>query len=373
MSSPRIEVDLEKVRKNTRTLARRLNVQGMTVTAVSKAVCGDPMIAQAMIDGGAAGLAEARLSNVRRLRAAGLTCAITLIRTPLLSQAAEVVRLCDASYNTESVIIAALAAAALGEDRVHDIILMVEMGDLREGVMPEDLSALAQRVMDMPGVALKGIGANFACLSGVAPNASQMRALSALANDTEALCGPFLQTVSGGNSASLPWAFGKTARGRINDLRVGEAILLGVDPVSGDQIGGLYRDAFALFAEVIETDEKPTRSQPCLIETGYAKPRLVSNIAPETRVILAMGLQDTDIHRLSMPAGYTLVGATSDHLVISTARAAPRVGSELKFHMNYSALMRAAAAPDGDIVAHIRRPPSDNTRDPSAPRHLAMV
>ena len=108
MSSPRIEVDLHKIRHNTLTISRRLRSRGIRTTAVTKAVCGHPAIAQAMLNGGAAGLAEARLRNVQRLRKAGVTCPITLIRTPMLSQADDVVQVCEASYNTEMAVIAAL-------------------------------------------------------------------------------------------------------------------------------------------------------------------------------------------------------------------------------------------------------------------------
>jgi predicted amino acid racemase len=151
----------------------------------------------------------------------------------------------------------ALAAAALLKETDHGIILMVEMGDQREGILPENLPAMAQQVMKMPGVALKGIGANCACLSGLAPNAAQMSALFEMANEVEALCGPFVQTVSGGDSANLPWALGAQSTGRVNDLRLGEAILLGVDPMPDDQINGLHTDAFTLVARVIEIDINP--------------------------------------------------------------------------------------------------------------------
>ncbi|PUB09958.1 alanine/ornithine racemase family PLP-dependent enzyme [Yoonia sediminilitoris] len=349
MSSPRIEVDVSKVRHNTRTIVGRLNARGISVTGVTKAVCGHPIIARAMLDSGVAGLAEARLSNVQRLRKAGVTCPITFIRTPMLSQADDVVRVCEASYNTEMTVIAALAAAAIRQNKVHGVILMVEMGDRREGIMPKDLGDIALQVVNMPGVALKGIGANFACLSGIAPNAANMQTLSALANNVEGQCGPFLQTVSGGNSANLPWALEGNATGRINDLRIGEAILLGSDPISGDQIGGMFRDAFTLVAEVVETDVNSVRPSLSFADAKLAKLCLVPNPGDTTRRILAIGHQDTDILGLSMPDGNVLIGATSDHIVIGTKHATLRVGSEMRFQMKYSALMRAMAAPDVEI------------------------
>lgn len=373
MSSPHVDVDLWKIRQNTRAIVERLSVPGIRLTGVTKAFCGHPAIAQAMLDGGATGLADARLSNVRRLRQARITSPVTLIRTPMLSQVDDVVLLCEASYNTEIAIIAALAAAAIRQNTVHGVILMVEMGDLREGVAPQDLCDMAQQVVDMPGAALKGIGANFACLSGIAPTAAQMRALSALSNDVEGQCGPFLQMVSGGNSASLPWAFGARATGRINDLRLGEAILLGVNPITGEQIGGLFRDAFTLVAEIIETDHKSVHPLVGCADHNLARIRLVPDISGLSRIILAIGHQDTDPAGLSMPAGTTLVGATSDHLVIGTNDPAPCVGSEMRFNMNYSALMRAMAAPDIQVnLRHDR--PAPNARDAQGPsKHLALV
>lgn len=361
MSCPRIEVDLRKIRRNTQTVARRLGPRGIGVTGVTKAVCGHPAIGQAMLDGGALGLADARINNVQRLRQAGIACSVTLIRTPMLSQADEVVGCYEVSYNTEIAVIAALASAAIRKDKVHGIILMVELGDQREGILPENVAEIAQQVMIMQGVALKGIGANFACLSGIAPTASQMASLCDLANEVEGVCGPFMKIVSGGNSANLPWALGERNTGRINDLRLGEAILLGIEPVSGDQIDGMHTDAFTLVAEVIETDAKP------------APFRIAPISGVTTRLILAIGHQDTDILGLSMPVGHTLIGATSDHLVIGTNQSVLKLGSEVRFQMDYKALMHAMAAPDIEVNLLHDQPTTQSRQIQSKSEHLMLV
>ncbi|QDY69278.1 alanine/ornithine racemase family PLP-dependent enzyme [Qingshengfaniella alkalisoli] len=373
MSCPRIEVDLGKIRSNTQTIAGRLGPRGIGVTGVTKGVCGHPAIAQAMLDGGAAGLADARISNVQRLCSAGMTGPITLIRTPMLSQADQVVQSCETSYNTEILVISALAAAAIRNGSVHGIFLMVEMGDLRDGILPENLEDIAQQVMQMSGVALKGIGANFACLNGLAPTALQMAAFCDIANEIERVCGPFLEIVSGGNSANLPWALGEHATGRVNDLRLGEAILLGVEPVSGDRIEGMYTDAFTLVAEVIETGAKPAPSAIALVEPTLARRRIAQASGVSKRFIVAMGHQDTDILGLSMPVGSTLIGATSDHLVIGTPGTQPTLGSEVRFQMNYNALMHAMAAPDIKVEL-LGSPPTRPSRHTQGKvEHLALV
>lgn len=373
MSCPRIEVDLHKIRQNTQMVAQGLNTRSIAVTGVTKAVCGHPAIAQAMLDGGAEGLADARLSNVATLRKAGMTCPITLIRTPMLSQADRVVQVCEASYNTEIVVIAALAAAAIRKDTVHGIILMVEMGDQREGILPENLGSIALQVLKMPGVALKGIGANFACFSGLAPSGAQMTALSVVATEIEGLCGPVIQIVSGGNSANLPWALSEQTTGRINDLRLGEAILLGVDPLSGKRFGEMHTDAFTLVAEIIEMGTKSAACPAVVIDPALAKLRIISGTGEVTRLILALGRQDADISGLSMPVGSTLIGATSDHLVIETERSTLRLGSEMRFQMNYTALMHAMAAPDIAKKLFDDRPSRWSRHPQGKAEHLTLV
>jgi predicted amino acid racemase len=373
MSSLRIEIDLSKIRHNTRCLSERLKLRGIGITAVTKAVSGHPEIAQAMLDGGAVGLADSRVSNVERMRLAGIKSSITLIRTPILSQIDEVICSCDISYNTELEVLASLAETARSINSVHRVMLMVEMGDMREGIMPENIGSIAKKVIEMPGLALIGIGANFACLSDTAPNAKKMAALSTIARSLKNACGAELETVSGGNSANLPWAFGPHSKGRINNLRLGEAILLGVEPVSGKQISGLFTDAFTLIAEVIETKVKQAPTSVSFTDPALVALRLVPENIHAVRSIIALGKQDTDISGLTMPSGVTYLGATSDHMIVETTQSHPRVGSELNVQMNYSSLMRAMSAPDITKVILSESPPwKPNAKNRDGPL-LAVV
>jgi predicted amino acid racemase len=180
--------------------------------------------------------------------------------------------------------------------------------------------------------------------------------LSALADEVERACGCRLETVSGGNSASLPWALGPSKVGRVNDLRLGEAILLGVEPVSGHPIDGLFTDAFTVFAEVIESKTKPG--------VAFAPPRLPGaaeiagpkSRAPTWRSILAIGHQDTDLAGLTLPAGMGNLGGTSDQFVVGSAEAALPIGTEIALRPNYSVLMRAMNAQGVVKALHNRRP-----------------
>lgn len=373
MTSPRVEVDLGKIRHNTKTLVRRLKVHGIDVAGVTKAVCGHPEIAQAMLDGGATGLADSRIANIRRMRRAGITCAITLIRSPLLSQIDDVVQYCDASYNSESEVIAALGDVAEKSGTAHNILLMVEMGDMREGILPGNVASMAQHCVKTKGIVLSGLATNFACFGGQRPDAEKMAAFSTIAEAIENQYGPFSGVVSGGNSASLPWAVTAIKSGRIDDLRIGEAILLGVDPLNGEQIGGLFTDAFSLVAEVIETKVKSETIVAAIGTPPSPSIRLVTDNDCCSRSILALGHQDTDVLGLTMPPGTTYLGATSDHMVVQRPKPEIAVGSELSFQMNYSALMRIMASPD--ITIKLTKPPAQKVKRTSKSKtpHLDLV
>lgn len=346
MTAPRIEIDLGKIRQNTRCLVRHLGARGITVTGVTKAVCGNPDIAKAMLEGGAIGIADARLRNVVRMRKAGIGCPITIIRTPMQSEVGQIIQCCETSYNTQMETITELAAAARHRGVVHNVVLVVEMGDMRDGIMPEDLEAFASQVAELPGVAFKGIAANFACLGDIAPGAEAMTMLSRMASEVEGSCGPFIELVSGGSSVNLPWALSAATTGRINNLRLGEAIFLGVEPLSGKPIEGLHTDAFTLVAEVVETKHKPGSMRSSTFGSALKVPRLVQDDDRRIRSILAIGQQDTDAGGLRFPAGVDFLGATSDHTVVDTTNSSFTVGSEMKLRMTYSALMRAMSAPD---------------------------
>nr|WP_255670571.1 alanine racemase [Cognatishimia sp. F0-27] len=364
---------MTKIEENARCLVDRLGAYGISVTGVTKGVCGHPDVAGAMVDGGVAGLADARITNIVRMRMAGITCPVSMLRAPMASELEAVIRHCDTSYNTEMDTILKLGLAAEKRGASQDIILIVEMGDGREGILPEALNDFATLVIATPWVALKGIAANFACMGSVAPTAADMITLSRLADSVEGGCGPFVDLVSGGGSANVPWALGEHTAWRVNNLRLGEAILLGLDPVTGRPIDGLHTDAFALFAEVIEARGKPGTIPHETTPPDLGPLRIVGQDNPGTRVVLAVGQQDTDAGDLTFPSGFTFVGATSDHTVVDTGQSVMPVGSEMKMGMRYGALMRAMSARDVAKAVHGKRDMTTRAKDHDPPPFLTLV
>lgn len=345
--APRLDVDLEKVHHNALTLVDRLRKRGIAVTGVTKSTLGSPEIAKTWLRAGVHGLGDSRIENIERMRSSRILTPMTLIRSPMLSQVDEVVALTNVSFNTEITVIRKLSAAAKKADCIHGVVLMVELGDLREGIMPRLLKKAVREVLGLSNLLFMGIGTNLACRSGVSPNRKNMCELSALANSIDAAFGPIVTTVSGGNSANLDWAFSGTEVGRVNDLRLGEALLLGCEPLHRKIIKGLHTSAITLVAEVIELKNKPSKPWGEIAQNAFGEVVTSRKQGFTKQAILAIGRQDIEPDGLIPPAGITILAASSDHLVVDVGNyhGMMTVGTEVSFQLNYSALLRAMTSP----------------------------
>ena len=345
MTTPRLEIDLAKIHHNARFLVNLLDRRGISVSAVTKATLGLPSVARELLAAGVSGLADSRLENIQTMRQAGIKAPMTLVRSPMIGQAATVVRDTDTSLNTELDVISELSKAAQALGRTHGVLLMVELGDLREGIMPADLENAVRRTLNFPNIALKGIGTNLACRCGVAPDEANMAELSALADKIDATFGLVLPIVSGGSSSNLNWILGGSDTGRINNLRLGEAILLGCEPLQRLPIEGLYTDAITFVAEVIESKVKPSQPWGNIEETAFGAAIPIPDRGSISQAIFAVGHMDTDADGLKPPSGIKILGSSSDHLIVDSGRDRLLIGTEITFQLNYSALIRAMASP----------------------------
>ena len=358
MTMPRLEIDLDKIHYNASTLVERLAKRRISVTGVTKATLGSPEIANAILRAGVSSLGDSRIENIEAMRRAHVPAAMTLIRSPMPSQVDRIVTHADVSFNTELDVISKLSSAAQKTKRTHGIVLMVELGDLREGIMPGDLENTVRETLRFPSIALRGIGTNLACQSGVSPDARNMAELSALADSIDATFGLVLGIVSGGNSANLQWAFSGADTGRVNDLRLGESLLLGRETLHRQPIDGLHTDAITLVAEVIESKVKPSQPWGEIAQTAFGEKPPVTDRGDISQTILAIGRQDTDSEGLSPPPGMMILGASSDHLIVNSGSTRVGVGAEVTFHLNYSALVRAMTSP---FVAKIMKKRDDRS------------
>ena len=345
MTIPRIEIDLGKISHNARKLRELYSSRGISLFGVTKAVCGNPAVAATLVDAGIDTLADSRVQNIVRMRQAGVKARFLLLRSPGPSQVESVVREVDISLNTDLKVIDLLSAAATANNTIHKVILMVELGDLREGLMPGELLSVVERMQDKSGVILVGIGTNLACFGGVSPDKENIDKLSSLADGIEDRFGIVLEHVSGGNSANYDWFVSTENLGRVNNLRIGESIYLGRETLFRKPIPGLFTDAFKLIAEVIEAKEKPSKPYGTIGQDAFGNVPEFLDRGPMNRALLGLGLQDVVVSGLTPGIDVEIIGASSDHIILDAREEGLEVGDEVEFELNYSALLSAMTSP----------------------------
>jgi predicted amino acid racemase len=256
----------------------------------------------------------------------------------------EVVDAVQVSLNSELPVLRELSAAAVRRGRRHEVVLMLDLGDLREGVWVDDFVALARDASTLPGIHIKGVGANLACFGGVVPSVENMRVLVEQAEAVEALLGTRLDWISGINSSGLELIAAGHMPPRVNHARIGEAILLGRETLRRRAWPDTFQDGFVLRAEVLELRRKPSTPVGERSEDAFGERHDFEDRGIRLRALLNIGREDVDIDGIvPQAAGVKVLGATSGYLVadVSDATSPVCVGDELAFSLNYAALLAA--------------------------------
>ncbi len=345
MRAATLTVDLAKIESNARRVVEALGTT--EVVGVTKVTCGSPEVARAMLAGGVTAIADSRVENLARLRNAGVDAPLWLLRSPAPELAEEAVHTADVSLESEIGILRVLDAAAGRLGVRHAVVLMVDLGDLREGILPERLPELLDGASALPSIDLLGIGTSLTCYGAVVPDAGNLGELVALAEAAERRLGRGLR-VSGGMSSSLDALVAGELPARIDDLRIGESIILGVSTVTRERILGLHTDALALEAPVIECALKPSAPRGTIAQDAFGNRPVFADRGPRWRAICAIGRQDAPAEGLvPRDERIEVLGASSDHLIcdVHDLPAPPGIGEAIAFTPNYAATLAAFTSP----------------------------
>lgn len=344
-ADPTLHVYLDVIRRNATTVCTRL--PRLEIVGVAKVTCGDPRVAGAMIKGGVTALGDSRLQNLERLRRAHPTIPLWLLRAGTPAQAAYVVNLADVSLNSEPTTLRALDAAAGAARRRHHVVIMVDMGDLREGVMPGDLAHVLAEVRQLRAIRVVALGTNLTCYGAVVPTPHNLGELVALTRSAESLLG-YPLGVSGGNSSSLELALANGLPPGITNLRVGESILLGVSTITRLPLPPLAQNAFVLEAPVVECGIKPSHPLGQIAQDAFGNRPVFTDRGERRRAICPLGRQDCVPEGLQpLETGVHVLGGSSDHLILDVEDMVrpPAIGETLRFRPNYGALLAASTSP----------------------------
>jgi len=342
----RVLIDLPALQHNIRSIDAWMSDHGASWTLVTKVLCGHADTLNVLQALGIRSMADSRLANLRAITRLVDDFESWYLRLPHLPVVPDIVRLADVSLNSEMRTIEALNEEARRQNRMHRVIVMVELGDLREGVLPGSLIDFYQRTFDLDHVEVAGIGANLGCLSGVVPSIDQLNQLVLYHELLELKFERELPMISAGSSAVLPLLRDGQVPRAINHFRIGESVFLGTDLVHGGTMAGLRDDAITLEVQVVEVREKS------LVPVGEttAMAPFESFGEEETapgqrgyRAIVTIGQIDTDVQGLvPLDSRYRWAGASSDMGVLNVGDNPEglRVGDTVKFRPSYSGLVR---------------------------------
>lgn len=344
---PRIEISVGKIYENAKTVVDYCGNRGVSISGVIKGFNGIPRIAKELKRAGCAHLASSRLEQLVRLRKHIPDFPFMLLRIPMLCELEMLVSHIDISLNSELETIMRIEQHCRKLGKKHGIILMLDLGDLREGFYDsKDLIDAAIYIeKNLKHVILLGIGTNLGCYGSVVPTAENLGELCRIAAEIESLIGRKLEMVSGGGTTSIPLLLSGKMPSGINHLRVGEEILLDRDlpDLWGVSLPGMHQDTFTLKAQVIEVKNKPTHPVGELFLDAFGNKPVYQDRGIRRRALLAVGKGDFVQHDKLIPLtkGIEIIGSSSDHLIIDIedCRKEIKVGDILAFHMFYGPML----------------------------------
>ncbi|NMB44795.1 MAG: alanine/ornithine racemase family PLP-dependent enzyme [Firmicutes bacterium] len=349
MHLPKLWVDTHAIYQNSMAVVEACRRVGLAVFGVTKGVGALPAVARAMLAGGVAGIGDSRVVNLLRLRKSGIGAPLMLLRSPTMGEISSTVTTADIVLCSAFPTMQALARAAIRHGRETQVIPMVEMGDRREGLMPEQLEELAIATDKLPGIRIRGLGTNLACFAGALPTPTGIISLESLAQGLGA--GPTAQLMlSAGNSSALGIIYkGQWPKLALAaHLRVGESILLGWDVITKEALPGTSPDAFRLDAEVIEVAKKPSLPDGATGCNAFDEHCQLIDRGTHWRAVVALGRQElgSGTIRPTEP-GIEVIGMTSDHTILAIDNAQRRIdtGTQLQFRLDYGGLLAAMTSP----------------------------
>ena len=348
MKTPRLEIYPQRITSNARSVIALCRAHGAQVACVSKVTAAHPAVLRALKAGGADFLADSRLENLESIAREKLGLPTLLLRLPAPTQAAQVVRLADCSLNSSLETVAALSHAARQAGVRHQVMMMIDVGDLREGIWPDHAPQVLRAARDLPNIDIIGLGCNLACYGGVIPSEDNMRLLVQVRDACRDATGLPPGVLSGGNTANLPLLASGRMPKEINHFRLGESILLGRNALDRSAWPGTRQDTFRLLAEVIEVERKPSMPIGPRGQDAFGGETEFVDRGVRARAICNVGRQDVVVDGLAPEdPGIIVLGGSSDHLVLDVeeAQSPLRVGDEIAFYPTYGALLAASTSP----------------------------
>ena len=336
---PRIIIDIEKYRHNVKYMLKKCHDYGLSMMAVSKVYCADQELIKVLEEEKVDYIADSRIQNLITINT---SIPKVLLRLPLHGETKNVVQYSNISLNSELSTIALLNKYAKDIDVKHGIILMIDLGDLREGIFDiDELYDTVEKVLNMTNITLRGIGVNLTCYGGVIPTSEILSKLVDYKKKIEEKFGINLDIISGGNSSNIDLLLKNEIPEGINNLRLGESLVLGRETAFGDFIDNTFDDVFTLESDIIELKVKPSIPIGEVGMNAFGKKPTFEDKGLVTRAIIGIGKQDVDHNEIIPYDTIEVLGSSSDHIILDVTDGYNKyeVGDYVLFKLTYSSIL----------------------------------
>ena len=336
-----IELNRKKLQHNYRFLDDLFKREGIEWAVVSKLLCGHPDFLQEVLDLGVKEVCDSRLSNLKMIKKISPEVQTVYIKPPAKRLVEHIVRYADVSFNSETETIRMLSKEAGRQGKMHKVTIMIELGDLREGIMGENLLNFYEQIFELPHIEVVAIGTNLNCLHGVMPSEDKLIQLCLYKQLIESRFNRKIPFITGGTSVVLPLLRQHRVPKGINHFRIGEALFFGNDLFSGGAANDMEQEVFKLYSEIIEITEKPVVPTGMLAENPSGD---TFEIEPEDygrtscRAILDVGLLDIPPQYMKpVDSRLQIINASSDMLILDLGENEGNyeVGNWIEFDLVY--------------------------------------
>lgn len=340
---PKIKINLKNIIENMNIVQDLCNKHNIKLSVVTKLLSGNKTIVASLVENGANCICDSKIENLISYH--DLPTEKWLIRLPSLSEIPDVIKYTDASLNSELSTIQALNNEAKKQNKIHKIILMYELGDLREGCLKDELKNILKASLSMKNIEIYGIGTNLSCYGEIMPDKQNMANLANTVLELEKEFKIKFKVVSGGNSSSYKMMINSNLPSCINNLRIGETIYLGRIPCIEKEVPYLHKNNFILQAQIIELKEKPSKPWGiCGDSNSFGEHNNFEDKGIRKRAIIGLGRQDIKIDGISpIDTDITILHGSSDHILldVTDCKNNYKVGDVIEFHMNYAGILSA--------------------------------
>lgn len=341
-----LELNSAALRFNYGVIDAQMNSKNISWGVVTKILCGTRSFLAEILKLNPSMVLDSRLSNLAKIKALNPTITTAYIKPPPKRILSKILEVADISFNTQYETLEELNALASKKEMQHRVVIMIEMGELREGIMRDSMLHFFEKVLSLPHIIVVGIGTNLTCMNGILPTQETLLKLTQYKNLIEERFSHPIPLLSAGTSITLPFLNNDLVPSSINHFRLGETLFFGNDLLQEKKMAGLRDDVFILKAEIIEVLEKPAvpfgrRGKNVLGQINTSKAG--EKKGERWRILVDVGILDINPDDLSpLNSNLRIDGASSDILALELAPNAlpPKIGDFVQFRVNYMGALR---------------------------------